>query len=1027
MPRSPVITDLQPEQSIQRRIAEAEEQQRNRTRVTSGAPGAAGAEGAEGPEGHGAGVLYQYSTNTENSDPGSGKLKFGGPLGESTIMRISETDADSNNVGNWLKTWDDNGTVPHGYMFMRKRGAPGTFIILKFGRVSTTITDNGTWLFMTEFEKVAGSAEGFANNDYVFVEYFPVGPKGSTGATGATGSPGEPGGFKYTWGGEQKKSTNGTFAADNATPPSMTKLYVGGATFTSQNIKSWLESFDDGGEEADRGFVVVRDLVESKYYAVLRVTGAVSSEAEGVMLHVEYIAGSAELSNPLALHEHSLEFYRSGKKGATGETGSTGPTGSEGTASGLPVEFNSGTTIENPGTEKFRLNATPKSATKMAIYKTGSGIVAIDTFVQSWDDSTSTTDKGLLILTKKGEPNQFAIYKVTGAVVSKEEGTWFEVPLTYVAGNPSWASGNKIQFQFSPSGDKGDTGAEGPQGKEGKTGPTGPEGPEGPQGVPGEPGLAGLGARYTYNAPGVGSGLAAIKWASAEVDYDNTAELPEEKHFRKAANPTLIWLPEQGKYQITVTVKWPAGKGKRRVVIRKNESTIIGEAQSPATPFENTTVVVQANATVRCLSAGAEVIDVLVEDSAGATNAEYAQMEIQSFQGEQGEKGATGAKGDPGETGPAGPQGADGGMRYTFLETGPGNPGLGGIKLNSSNASSATAVRISSTDKGGANQAEFLGTWNDSGSSVLGVVMLRSVANPTKFITKQVLEMNSQESGAYFNVVVDNAGDAIGDEGPAPGEEVVVQFFRTGDVGAPGPEGPAGTSGEGYSGLLYKYDSTTSEADPGAGEFRLNNATPSSATRLYISEKDNHGNAVSGYLATWDDSTTTGHRGYLRIVKKGTPSTFAIYDVTGTLTDKGEYDTLVITHKASGGTWTNGDEAYVEFIRTGDKGEKGETGEKGEAGGGGPEISGRVGAGGEKLTTDTDWAVSLIEKGRYRIEYEAAGFSEPIVQATAGATGAATVVGAFIRNQEKGLVEIMTWSGFAIASIPFNFLITESA
>lgn len=474
MPRSPVILDKLPEENIQRRLAEAEEAQRNRVRVSSGAPGAPGAPGAEGKEGHGAGVLYRYITNTENSDPGSGKLKFGGPLGESTTMRISETDLDGNaGVGDWLKTWDDNGEKPHGYMFMRKRAAPGTFIILKFGRVITSITDNGTWLAMSEFEKVGGSATGFANNDEVYVEYFAAGQKGATGSTGSTGPAGEPGGFKFWWQGKAEKSSAKFFSLNNAAPASATKMYIGAEAIPGQNIKAWLETFDDRGESTNRGIVILRDLAESKYYAIFRITGTVTSEASGVSFAVEWITGSTELSNPLALHEHSLEFYGSGEKGATGSTGGTGPTGAAGQDAGIEWEFNSSTTIENPGTEKFRLNnATKSSVTQIALRENSAkGGLNPAAYVESWDDSTSTI-KGYLILRKKESPTSFAIYQLNSM---NDEGEWDKLNVTHIdSGGASWASGDKITWEFYRTGDKGTTGSEGPKGETGSTGAAGP-------------------------------------------------------------------------------------------------------------------------------------------------------------------------------------------------------------------------------------------------------------------------------------------------------------------------------------------------------------------------------------------------------------------------------------------------------------------------------------------------------------------------------------------------------------------------
>jgi hypothetical protein len=58
-------------------------------------------------------------------------------------------------------------------------------------------------------------------------------------------------------------------------------------------------------------------------------------------------------------------------------------------------------------------------------------------------------------------------------------------------------------------------------------------------------------------------------------------------------------------------------------------------------------------------------------------------------------------------------------------------------------------------------------------------------------------------------------------------------------------------------GILQTYSSTTADADPGAGVFRLNNATPASATAAYLDNLDSGGATVSTIFDLWDDSTTT--------------------------------------------------------------------------------------------------------------------------------------------------------------------------
>ena len=46
----------------------------------------------------------------------------------------------------------------------------------------------------------------------------------------------------------------------------------------------------------------------------------------------------------------------------------------------------------------------------------------------------------------------------------------------------------------------------------------------------------------------------------------------------------------------------------------------------------------------------------------------------------------------------------------------------------------------------------------------------------------------------------------------------------------------------------FQYSTTTADADPGAGKFRLNNATISSATEMYIDDLEFNGTDVSAWV-----------------------------------------------------------------------------------------------------------------------------------------------------------------------------------
>jgi len=127
-------------------------------------------------------------------------------------------------------------------------------------------------------------------------------------------------------------------------------------------------------------------------------------------------------------------------------------------------------------------------------------------------------------------------------------------------------------------------------------------------------------------------------------------------------------------------------------------------------------------------------------------------------------------------------------------------------------------------------------------------------------------------------------------------------------------------------GLNYNFDTSTTMADPGTGDFRLNNATIASVTAISVDATTNDtGNPdLSDFIATWDDSTST-IGGYIVGKKVGTPATFFVYSVSA-VTDNTGWLQLTVAHVASGGTWSSGNDCIFQFSRSGDKGDTGTAG-----------------------------------------------------------------------------------------------------
>ena len=134
----------------------------------------------------------------------------------------------------------------------------------------------------------------------------------------------------------------------------------------------------------------------------------------------------------------------------------------------------------------------------------------------------------------------------------------------------------------------------------------------------------------------------------------------------------------------------------------------------------------------------------------------------------------------------------------------------------------------------------------------------------------------------------------------------------------------------------YTFDSSTTMADPGTGEVRFDNATLGSVANMAFDALTADNNDISDLIASIDDGTNNSHEGFVTVRKSGAPSTFAVYAVTGAITDSTGWLQVPVTHISSGGTFSNADIIYVGMTRSGNLGATGATGSTGPAGATGP-------------------------------------------------------------------------------------------
>jgi hypothetical protein len=129
----------------------------------------------------------------------------------------------------------------------------------------------------------------------------------------------------------------------------------------------------------------------------------------------------------------------------------------------------------------------------------------------------------------------------------------------------------------------------------------------------------------------------------------------------------------------------------------------------------------------------------------------------------------------------------------------------------------------------------------------------------------------------------------------------------TGDDGNDGTDGVHG----GFS-REFLFDSSTSTG-PSSGDFRFDNATLSSVTKVYISDTDNDSADVDAFL---DQFTNSSDFGLIMITEVADPGNFWAGTITAN-SDNGSDHTVTATHVDSAGSFTNNNAYVISFTPAG--------------------------------------------------------------------------------------------------------------
>ena len=143
-----------------------------------------------------------------------------------------------------------------------------------------------------------------------------------------------------------------------------------------------------------------------------------------------------------------------GNPGPQGDPGEIGPEGPMAPLLAPQWFFDNATVDASPANGSMRLNnALSSLTTELYVRNFDAYGGAQGAFLDALDDSTNTTDRGIIHLQQARDFTKYAKYKVTGLVV--DGGGYRKIPVTYISSNLTFDNGEELAFAFYRTGDRG--------------------------------------------------------------------------------------------------------------------------------------------------------------------------------------------------------------------------------------------------------------------------------------------------------------------------------------------------------------------------------------------------------------------------------------------------------------------------------------------------------------------------------------------------------------------------------------------
>lgn len=172
---------------------------------------------------------------------------------------------------------------------------------------------------------------------------------------------------------------------------------------------------------------------------------------------------------------------------------------------GIGYKYNNDTNVNTIGTGEFKFNnSTILSATQFSIHLSDINSNSNKTFLETFNESTNTNNKGILYLHEEDNYRNSVIFTIENMQSAPEEQLHriFDIKRLIVKGN-GLTDGLNYNITFSPTGNSGLNGSQGAAGSQGSRGNNGNNGDNGSQGTTGAQGSTGTtGSQGTTGAQG---------------------------------------------------------------------------------------------------------------------------------------------------------------------------------------------------------------------------------------------------------------------------------------------------------------------------------------------------------------------------------------------------------------------------------------------------------------------------------------------------------------------------------------------